>query len=95
MTGRVRVRGNHLLVGVPLLAVACSSAGQGPRATLEPPTSAAPARTPSEAPSRGVYPRGIAEGCPVTLPRAVGPPGVSPDEFFGWGSSYGSRPTAA
>jgi hypothetical protein len=28
--------------------------------------------------------------CPVTLPRDVGPPGVSPDDFFGWASSYGN-----
>jgi len=30
------------------------------------------------------------ERCPVTLPRDVGPPGVSPDDFFGWASSYGN-----
>jgi hypothetical protein len=31
-----------------------------------------------------------AKRCPVTLPRSTGPPGVSPDDFFGWGSSYGN-----
>jgi hypothetical protein len=31
-----------------------------------------------------------AKRCPVTAPRSVGPPGVSPDDFFGWGSSYGN-----
>jgi hypothetical protein len=31
-----------------------------------------------------------AKRCPVTLPRSVGPPGVSPDDFFGWGSSHGN-----
>lgn len=31
-----------------------------------------------------------AERCPVTVPRDVGPPGVSPDDFFGWASSYGN-----
>jgi hypothetical protein len=31
-----------------------------------------------------------AERCPVTLPRDVGPPGVSPRDFFGWASSYGN-----
>jgi hypothetical protein len=31
-----------------------------------------------------------AKRCPVTLPRSAGPPGVSPDGFFGWGGSYGN-----
>jgi hypothetical protein len=31
-----------------------------------------------------------AKRCPVTLPHRVGPPGVSPNDFFGWGSSYGN-----
>ena len=31
-----------------------------------------------------------AERCLVTVPRDVGPPGVSPDDFFGWASSYGN-----
>jgi hypothetical protein len=31
-----------------------------------------------------------AERCPVTLPRGTGPRGVSADDFFGWGSSYGN-----
>jgi hypothetical protein len=31
-----------------------------------------------------------AKRCPVTLPRSVGPPGVSPDDLFGWGSSRGN-----
>ena len=31
-----------------------------------------------------------AKRCPVTLPCRVGPPGVSPDDFFGWGSSHGN-----
>jgi hypothetical protein len=26
----------------------------------------------------------------VTLPRSTRPPGVSPDDFFGWGSSHGN-----
>jgi hypothetical protein len=28
--------------------------------------------------------------CPATRPSAVGPAGVSPDDFFGWGASYGN-----
>jgi hypothetical protein len=31
-----------------------------------------------------------AEHCPVTLPHSGGPPGISPDAFFGWGASYGN-----
>jgi hypothetical protein len=31
-----------------------------------------------------------ADRCPVTLPGDVGPPGVSQQDFFGWGSSYGN-----
>jgi hypothetical protein len=31
-----------------------------------------------------------AKRCPVTQPRSAGPPGVSPDAFFGWGSSHGN-----
>ena len=31
-----------------------------------------------------------AKRCPVTRPRRVGPPEVSPDDFFGWGSSHGN-----
>ena len=31
-----------------------------------------------------------AKRCPVTLPRSVGPPGTSPDDFFGWGASHGN-----
>jgi hypothetical protein len=33
---------------------------------------------------------GDAEPCPVTLPHSGGPPGISPDAFFGWGASYGN-----
>jgi hypothetical protein len=31
-----------------------------------------------------------AKHCPVTLPGSGGPPGVSPDDFFGWGASHGN-----
>jgi hypothetical protein len=31
-----------------------------------------------------------ARRCPTTIPCHVGPPGVSPDDFFGWGSSHGN-----
>ena len=40
-------------------------------------------------PSRSV-PLTDAKRCPVTRPSRVGPEGVSPDQFFGWGSSYGN-----
>jgi hypothetical protein len=37
-----------------------------------------------------------AKHCPVTLPPGLWVPrGVSPDEFFGWGSSYGNRGSGA
>jgi hypothetical protein len=32
-----------------------------------------------------------AKRCPVTRPSPVGPKGVSPAQFFGWGASYGNR----
>jgi hypothetical protein len=31
-----------------------------------------------------------AKHCPVTLPDSGGPPGISPDDFFGWGASHGN-----
>jgi hypothetical protein len=31
-----------------------------------------------------------ARRCPATRPSAVGPAGASPDDFFGWGASYGN-----
>jgi hypothetical protein len=31
-----------------------------------------------------------AKRCPATRPSRVGPKGVSPAEFFGWGASYGN-----
>jgi hypothetical protein len=34
--------------------------------------------------------RADARQCPETVPSRVGPPGVSPSQFFGWGSDYGN-----
>lgn len=52
------------------------------------PTPAAPSTT-APRPSRSA-PLADAKRCPVTQPSRVGPEGVSPDQFFGWGSSYGN-----
>ena len=34
--------------------------------------------------------RADARQCPNTVPSRAGPPGVSPSQFFGWGSDYGN-----
>lgn len=88
MIGQAKFRLEGLLLVVALLAAACSSGRQGARPSLEPSPARAP--TPSEAPSLP-FPGTFAKGCPVTLPRPFSPPPeVSPDELFGWGSSYGN-----
>lgn len=47
---------------------------------------------PSSATTRPSRPVTLADAkrCPVTLPSRIGPKGVSPDDFFGWGASYGN-----
>jgi hypothetical protein len=52
------------------------------------PTAAAPG-TATTRPSGSVT-LADAKHCPVTRPSPVGPKGVSPDQFFGWGASYGN-----
>ena len=91
MIGHAKSRVNGFLLLVVLLATACSSGGQGVRASLESPTSPADAQAPSQTPSPGPLPGGLAKGCPVTPTRPWDPPpGVSPDALFGSGTSYGN-----
>jgi hypothetical protein len=47
------------------------------------------ASTAATGPPRPVTPAD-ARRCPVTLPRGVGPSGVSADDFWGWDSSHGN-----
>jgi hypothetical protein len=56
--------------------------------TAAAPSSAA-AGTATSSPGRPVT-LADAGRCPATRPITVGPPGVSPDDFFGWGASYGN-----
>jgi hypothetical protein len=46
-------------------------------------------RTGTASGAAGVAP-GAAARCPVTWPSAAGPPGASPDTFFGYDSSHGN-----
>jgi hypothetical protein len=92
MIDEVSLRLSGCLLVAALLAVACSSEGQGPLPSGESPTTF-PARTqtPSGVPSSGRSTRAFVMGCPVTLPRRFRPPaGASPDALFGAGSSYGN-----
>lgn len=68
-----------------LIAGTLAGCGGGRSGT---PTRAAPS-TATTRPS-GPVTLADAERCPVTRPSHVGPKGVSPDQFFGWGSSYGN-----
>ena len=52
------------------------------------PTRAVPSTTTVH--SSGPITLADARHCPTTRPNAVGPKGVSPAEFFGWGASYGN-----
>jgi hypothetical protein len=77
------------LAGLLLAASALSGCGgdQPARPAGVPATTAASAAAAS--PPRPVT-MADANRCPVTQPRSGGPPGVSPDDFFGWGSSHGN-----
>jgi hypothetical protein len=92
MIGQARLRVNGFLLVVALLVAACSSGGARPHPSLESSTSPVGVAGPAETSSPGARHVTMADAkrCPVTPPRAVGPPGVSPDSFFGWGSSYGT-----
>lgn len=67
-----------------ILLVGCT----GAQTRVEPRNQTQPVITGSSRPGRVMM--ADANRCPVTRPRTVGPPGVSPDEFFGWGASYGN-----
>ena len=73
-------------VAAGLLAAGALAGCAGGRSTTT--TTAAPS-TASTGPPRQVSGTG-ASGCPVTSPSSVGPPGVSPSLFFGWGASHGN-----
>lgn len=74
------------LLLVVVLAAACAPGGQG-----RPSTPPAGTYVPTQTPSAGSIPEGIARGCPVAVPGPWDPPaGVSPDALFGAGNSYGN-----
>jgi hypothetical protein len=73
-------------VAVSLL-IACTLAGcVGGRSGTPAPAGPSTSMTGSARPVT----RADAKRCPVTRPSRVGPKGVSPDQFFGWGASYGN-----
>jgi hypothetical protein len=82
------------LAGLLLAAVglAACDGGEPARPAGAPTTTAASTATASTAAAGRPRPVTLADAkhCPVTLPRSGGPPGVSPDDFFGWGASYGN-----
>jgi hypothetical protein len=76
---------------VGLLLAACGLAGCGNDEPVRPtgvPATTAARTTAAHQP--GPITLADAKRCPVTLPRSVGPSGTSPDDFFGWGASYGN-----
>jgi hypothetical protein len=81
------------VVGLLLAAGGLAGCGAGepaaPATASTATASTAPASTAAPGPPRPVT-LADAERCPVTLPRSVGPAGTSPDDFFGWGASYGN-----
>jgi hypothetical protein len=89
MIGQARLAVSGFLTVVALLATACSSGAARPHPSLTSATSAAGAAGGPETQSPAPVTMADAQGCPVTLPRSAGPPGVS-EAFFGWGSSYGN-----
>jgi hypothetical protein len=80
------------LVGVLLAVGGLTGCGRDQPANSAGPA-AATATTTVPSTTAASTPRPRAEGakrCPVTLPSHVGPPGVSPRDFFGWGDTYGN-----
>jgi hypothetical protein len=76
------------LTGLLLAAnILASCGGNQPGRPTGVPTTAAAGTTAASPPQPGTA---DAKRCPVTLPRQVGPPGASPRDFFGWGSSHGN-----
>jgi hypothetical protein len=77
------------LAGLLLAAGGLGGCGAGERAR---PAGVAATVAPSTAAASQPRPVTLADAkhCPVTLPGSGGPPGVSPDDFFGWGASHGN-----
>lgn len=67
MIGQARLRVDGFLLGVALLAAACSSGGQGPQSSLEPSTSPAGAPSPSESSSPGPFPGAFVRTCETSV----------------------------
>jgi hypothetical protein len=78
-----------LLAAASLAACGASEPARPAGVATTAPASTAPASTGAAGQPRRVT-LADAKDCPVTLPRSVGPRGVSPDAFFGWGASYGN-----
>ncbi len=76
--------GIRIAVGLVLAIALAGCDGERSATTANP----APNTTQTPPPQRVTL--ADAKRCPVTPPSAVGPRGVSPDVFFGWGSSYGN-----
>jgi hypothetical protein len=74
------------------VGLAGRSASRRPRPAVASSRPARPTSVPATAAASPPRPVTLADAKrgPVTLPRSVGPPGVSPDDFFGWGSSHGN-----
>jgi hypothetical protein len=85
MSSTAAVRMAVGLVGVLLAAGGLAGCGGDQPARPAATTAAATTAAASTWPGRV-----DAERCPVSLPRNVGPPGVSPRDLFGWASSYGN-----
>jgi hypothetical protein len=81
---------SRIAVGLVALLVAGGLAGCGSDRPARP--AAVPATATGTAAASPPRPLTLADAkrCPVTLPRRGGPPGASPDSFFGWGDSYGN-----
>jgi hypothetical protein len=73
-------------IAAGLLVAGVLAGCAGGRSTTS--TTAGPPTVSTAAPRQGQP--AAARGCPVTVPGRVGPAGVSPSSFFGWGSSSGN-----
>ena len=92
MSRTATVRTAAGLVGVLLVVGGLTSCGRDQPASSAGPA-AATATTTAPSTTAASTPRLDAESakrCPVTLPGHVGPPGVSPHDFFGWRDTYGN-----
>ncbi len=70
-------------IGIALIGLSLAGCGGAPvTATNAAGVSASPALSPGALAS--------GQACPATQPESVGPAGVDPGSFFGWGSSHGN-----